>query len=371
LASIFAEWRRNASSGELTILLTNNEQHMTKNSLDDWLQFQQVRLGPAWRSILASQLASGDLQLGMEDSAITAAASFLGYRESDPAAAAEAYPLQAAAYDVNTDYRVVDRLKIMVAGRLDPAEIAEQTGLIADVLAVWESLFFAVRNAQAATSWLVLHVVIPEREAGNLELATNLKLAIFGGPEASRLVLSGVPCRLDDQVDRIVQLRLKLWLKSEHALEFPVETPAQAIQWVQLSTSFQLAEKRLALEEKKLAARCVVDLRRHELTLKKLALAEHELAEKAAARQEAVRWNNDQEIRVRTQEEAERQARIAASPLAQLRWTKSSEDVRETCPVARSVIPLVSPAAELGEVPQVSAVPEDLTAGDDPIQLSA
>jgi hypothetical protein len=259
----------------------------------------------------------------------------------------------------------------MVVGRLEPAEIAEQTGLAIDVLAAWETLFFAVRNLQNATAWLVVHLVAPEKEAGNLELASNLKLAIFGGPEAARLILCGAPCRLDEQVDRLKQLRLQLTLKSEHALEFPVETPAQAIQWVQSYISFQIAEKRLSLEEQKLAARCAADLRRHEQAQKKLELAERVLAEKAAARQQDDRWRLDQEDRVRNQEEADRQARIAASPLAQLRWTRSSEDVRKSCPVPRSVIPLVSPAAELGEVPQVSAVPADLTAGDDPIQLSA
>jgi hypothetical protein len=181
-------------------------------------------------------------------------------------------------------------------------------------------------------------------------------------------------------VDPLEQLRLQLTLKSEHALEFPIETPAQAIQWVQISISFQLAEKRLALEEKKLAARCAADARRHELAQKKLDLAERELAEKAAARQQADRWHLDQEIRVRNQEEADRQARITASPLAQLRWKKSGEDAGASCPDPRSVIPLASPAAAdvnesqqalLKEPHLTSAVQADVATGDVPLKLSA
>jgi hypothetical protein len=344
----------------------------------NWLQAQPGRLGPAWRSLLASEMAGGALPRCPDDDMLTAAAHFLQHRAHDPTAAAAAHPLIDAAYDLHTDYEVVAQLKILVAGRVDLSQITELTGLASDVLGSWEKLFFDIRGQDQAMSWLVRHIIVPEQDSGNFEFASQLKLAITHGPDVARKIVAGTVSALDVSEDTFQELRLKLQMKTAFAFHLPVKA-AESFQWVKLTATVKLAEQRLALEEKKLA-------KRQEIALKKLELIEHQLAEKSAARaeREAVRqrvdrWRYHQEVHFRQQQEEDRRTRIAASPLAQLRWKRGNSEVI-LGPASSSVLPLVSPpAGDLpshlqdyqGTDPRTPPVPTVAATNNTPFKLSA
>ena len=221
---------------------------------------------------------------------------------------------------------------------------------------------------------------MPEQLAGNFAGARPRPLAIAGGPVITRKILSLVASAPNETQDTLQRLRLRLQLKAEHAFDRPAETPEQSFAWLKLTATFELAVKRLAFEETKFAAR-------QDIEQKKFTLIEQDLAERAAARAERKAEREQAErqgyldmLFVQKQDEADLRARIAASPLAQLRWTRADRVSSVTSAESRGVIPLASAAADnvqkydelhVGEIPQTRHVPKDGATGSVPLKRSA
>ncbi len=285
----------------------------------EFLDAKHTALGPAWRYQLGKELISGNLRIaGCPDTALQ---NFIDYlaaleRPGGEDSAAAAFPAIAAALVINSDTALVAQLKVMVLGRLGTAEICSRTKLAPEALAAWKALFFDVEEDLAATSWIVQHIFSPEREAGRRDFAEKLTLAFRGGPDAARLALSldeGLPV---PNAARLEREELQLALKRDQALNMPVTTPGEGLRWIKLDLERRRAEQRLALERQKFEFQCAQVLRRHEDR-------EKQAAEKAQQRalEDHRRTERHQQLR------AQAALRAASSPLAQLTWANSANQV--------------------------------------------
>jgi hypothetical protein len=284
-----------------------------------FLESKRTAIGPDWRSQLAKEVYNCNFRIaGCNDVGLRDFISYLSAldRPGGENSAAAAYPAIAAALVIDNNATLVAQLKIMVLGRLDMTEICGRTKLEAEAVAVWKAIFFDVGNDLAASSWIVQHVITPEREAGHLDLAGKLNLALRGGPNAARLALSldeGLPVA---KAARLEREELQLALKKEQALNMPVTSPEEGLRWFKLNLQRELAEQRLALDRQKFEVYCAQQQRLQ-------AQRERQVAEKTEQRALKARQQTERNDQL----QKERDLRAASSPLAQLPWPKSSAKV--------------------------------------------
>lgn len=248
--------------------------------------------------------------------------------------AAALYPEVAAAVVLDQEKAKVDCLKIGVFGDLSWEEIARHAGVDVAVAKTWSSLFYDAAGSRNAFGWVAVHIVQPEIEAGNIELAAKLRLVAAVGPAGARAVLdldSGAPVTAGEQLFR---RKLQLHLKFDQAMAMS-EGPEYHFRFVKLYASLRIQEKRLKIAEQKLAERCNAALRRHELakiraetalerekrrgTARRLHEAEPLILQQQGRQHELELAAERARAFDRAEEEAAA-ARAAASPLARLRW---------------------------------------------------
>jgi hypothetical protein len=304
--------------------------------------------GPDWRWRRAQRLARGSPALAVlllqDTDAITRdAAGYILACDKGPkekAKAERAFPMIAAAQALWDNAATNAQLRILVMGNCTVDSIAQSCAMSAEVIGIFEHLFFAVRESREARTWIACHVTLPEILAGNYPLATRLKLAYACGPIMTEVIIDD-DCRLPLEVgERLCQRERRMHLKLDQALSMPIGGPREANRFSKLCLEWDLGTQRLRLQEQKFHESCKEAERRHQAAEVRM---EHQLkrdAEKQAARERQQRFKDDEKYyteKIATErrdaeraEEQVRRQRAAASPLAALRFKRSNGTVQNT-----------------------------------------
>lgn len=313
------------------------------STLDDFCRSQRGRLGPAWRDKLARSLVpqSALRVSGRMDSLVRDRHKYLAMRAIDEAGAENArskFPLMAAVDALSAAMSA--KLKLLVAANLSQEEIQVRTGIEVDVVAVWEALYFDMRDMRETPAWLAIHVVGQERTCGDPALAPRLKLALTGGKLIAEALFDSDTKLPLEEAGQLIDRHMQLQLKFDEAINRPMSTQAEAMDFIKLRTNLFVAEKRLELAEKKLAYRSLEASRkyelaklRHELELRRVQLQEAELQQRAERRRELADSKRHQRQAVadlaQAQLAAEQTAlaeRRAKSPLAKYKWFSAAQE---------------------------------------------
>jgi hypothetical protein len=194
------------------------------------------------------------------------------------------FPDIAAAEALVRDATKCEQLKILVVGDCPVSEIAARTGISVSILEAWESIFFDVRAARDASDWVFRWVMVPLLQQGNGRLAAKLKFAYAGGPLAAKALLDAearVPLK---QGVRLFDQKLLLQVKFEEALQYPLNSNRDALNFIKMHADLMYQEKRLQLQERKLAQRSDEALAKQKLAERRLEVSAQRLAERAARR---------------------------------------------------------------------------------------
>jgi hypothetical protein len=345
--------------------MTEKADKALKDSMD-YAQAVCGLRGPRHRWELAGELPFNrwDPHMQSYDEHVRHAHHFRELVNHSPLGAKQAqalYPLIAAALALDEETAKVATLKICVFGDLDSAEIARRVGVDAAVVATWEALFYDARKSRDAFGWVVAHIINPELDAGNVDLATKLRLVAAVGPLGAIAILdagSRAPLTAGEQLFR---RKLNLYLKYDRALAM-TEGPECHLRFVRHYCDLRMQENRLKILEKQVAEKCNEALRKHELAEiraqvalereKGRAAREARKAEELALRKEGQRYARELEsARKKALDLAEREgaeARAAASPLARLCWTKAGGSVAKPAalrmePERETALPAVTP----------------------------
>ncbi len=292
---------------------------------------------PAWRSALAEKLATGAGNPGGEllDAAVQDASAYLrlvAEADDGPKRAAKRFPATAAVYCLHGDAEAAGKLKILSVAPCGLRQIATQMRLDPSVVDAWRRLFFDLPR-RPHPGWVDDHVVVPEENAGNHQLAAQLRLAAAVGPVAAVAILVAphrVPLK---EGATLFKLKCSTHARETEAVLGVMSTFAGNFKSVSANLKRQ---QRVRREERCLAERCNKILQRAELARFRREVSAdraNRRAEKTKAKQEERElWSEgNQRMRefkrlpawrryVLEQEAAE--ARAAASPLAQLRWAE-------------------------------------------------
>jgi hypothetical protein len=208
--------------------------------------------------------------------------------------------------------------------------MGERLGVDEHVIEKWESLFFDVRESREAVDWIFIHIIGPERERGNDQLASKMKAALAGGPVAARAILdleSRMPVTAGE---KLFDRKLALSLKLDAALQVRLDTSREKISFIRLCDQLRLRERRLKLAERKFEMRCAEARDKQQRAEIRRELAEQRAAQRAERdRKKELARVAAQKARafVIAQEEAQLQAeweaaaaRAAACPLSALTW---------------------------------------------------
>jgi len=294
---------------------------------------------PAWRLELAGRLPPHRKHrlVREADADVRAVHHFqlLRARGKSGKTRAEAlYPAIAAAFALNQDEARCTAAKILTLGGCERSEIAARLGVEEQILEKWESLFFDVREWRDAVGWIHHHVIQPEYDRENGQLASKMKAATAGGPIVARAILdleSRVPVTA---AEKLFDRQLALHLKLDAALELPLSTNREKMFFIKLYAQLQWQEKRLKLTERKLEKQCAEAHARQERTRIRLEMTEQRATARAAERArrqherelvKAVVQQQCEHLAARRQDQlrAEQEAaaaRAAASPLSALAW---------------------------------------------------
>ena len=142
-----------------------------------------------------------------------------------------------------------------VLGRIPLAEIGARLGVDQKVLEVAQFLFFDVGAARHATGWMHCQVFRPEVEAGRMQRAAKMKLAVHGGPALIRALLDAEENLPLDEAQRLVDQELLLHGKLQAALEFDLDTKSAA-KFLQCFLRYDLARQKLQLQREKFQWAC-------------------------------------------------------------------------------------------------------------------
>ena len=375
------------------------------------------RYGPAWRVILAGDFASSSRPSPVSDQLCVDVGRFLRLRArgSDSAViAAKAFPEIAQAFRLQQDKPCTDSLRMMILGRLDSTEIVARSGLTMPEIGLWMEIFFDVHMGQDPLGWHVSHVVWREVEAGNLLVATNLHLALCGGPLIARQVLDG-PAEIPTDPADCAEMVLRRKLAASFALSLHVPESHQELQkqsMPRMRMMLKLQEDKLAKEQRNARLEQqerdrALAKRRARIAKKKAKIAAQRKADEAqakanqaaAAKREYAARRAEvaaqlQAAEAETQanqaaqverEYADRQASIAASMLLRLPWGNAEQlqgTQRAAAPAAGAGAALVprrpessrrpgSPSTRAGTVPQVvraAAVAEEAQDSPYPVE---
>lgn len=301
------------------------------------LRHHRSLFGPAWRYELAqtSRPRYAFPVAGGGDPWLTNLLSYLTLNARGAISAAqEKFPAIADAITLQSNADLTAKLKLMVLADMNLEVMHQLLDVPVATLQAWEAIFFDIRDLREATGWLAACVVERERKTGNTALAARMKLAISGGAVAVCAMLQNdveIPL---DEADRLFQRKLKLDLKLTEVLDLPIDSEQARLRFVEIYTEMHAETKRLELAGRKLDERCLHAREKYELAKLQAELAlEREQRRTAQWRHAAEERQQRQAKRDRRQsqvqdlckhqEHAERMAldaRIAASPLAQLTW---------------------------------------------------
>lgn len=302
---------------------------------EEFARCQRGMYGPAWRTRTAAQMGNRFAKQSAEvaDDVLSDFSKYLRVKRQSGRGGAHAarYPTIAAAEVLNEDPEKTAALKLMVVADMPHDEMQTRGGIEVSILRMWESLFFDARNQRQATSWLSHHVVAPEVEAGNPELASKLKVAIMTGPIAVRGMLDMQRGTCLDEADRLFQRRIKLHEKFDLCVNIPIDSDSAKKFFMKLHLRLMIAEQRQAAAEQRLAQRCAEARDRFELAKMRFEKAAERRAAKLNEKmRNSERRRNSASSRRRAAQELDgyraqalrrtMQARVAESPLYLLRW---------------------------------------------------
>ena len=242
------------------------------------------------------------------------------------AAADPRFALVAAAEQLWQDESMRQTYQLMLLGNLPSDEIAQRLGISSAVLGAIEVYFFAIDELRSATSWIQHHVI----DAAKPDLRVRLSLAFFGGPYVTRAILDAAERVPFEQAQRLADQQVLLSLKLREAMEMPLTSPKQTINFVKIYTEYDLQLRKLNLLERQLLARCEEIAMQHELSKMRMASRAERAQRKkeAAAKRQQAREQRAlvraEAARLQLEQQAARQQaiqeRAADSALAQLTW---------------------------------------------------
>jgi hypothetical protein len=305
---------------------------------DTWAMEKRFFDGPAWRWRQAQSLAAfGPRRLQqIADQMLRDATRYVRGLPGNE----KEFPLISAAERLANDGGTGHKLKILVLAKCSAAEIATRLDIREEVIHVWESVFFDVRDALPAIDWILAKVIQPAQEGGLRELASKMKFAYVAGPVAATAILDCEARPLCALAERIFDRTLRLSIKFDAVTAIPLRTSQEALRFMVLASKLRLSEKHLELAKRRLEHKCQEASRRYEIDRCRL---QHSLArdderkqaqarraqEKAAEREAEARLHEHSLARQRQ----EALARAATSRLADLRWGSTAERCADECAV--------------------------------------
>jgi hypothetical protein len=182
------------------------------------------------------------------------------------------FPLVAGAQRLWLDATLRSQLMILAIADTPKDAIARHLDVDPAVIAATESLFFDVRDALQATSWIHVTVVMRLLKEGDKELAAKVKTAYAGGPEVAKALCDAAIQIPKDAADRLFAQEMLLHAKFAAVTEFPL-TSEQSIEFMKLFWDYKLQSQKLQLRKEAFAHRCQEDVSRYELRKQRLALA--------------------------------------------------------------------------------------------------
>jgi hypothetical protein len=288
------------------------------NDIKEYVEAYSQTQGPSWRWQLAHQMAdSSFLWPGFSDDIVSEAKSFLQNcaGEHEQVHAPEQHERIAAAKLLWDDSNARQQIIILTLGGVAREQIAERLSVSCETITTIELLFFDVRDRLNATSWITHHVIIPEQQNGNFDLAIKFRSAFWRGPNVAAAILDAEERVSFDEVQRLADQELRLSMKAQQALDIPFESEQAKLRFTKLYMDYRSQKRRHELAKEKFRHRCQEDLRKHELA--KLRI-EH-LIECEKTKQRGDEQREDAFI---SQQQAAK-AGAAESPLSQLTWSPS------------------------------------------------
>jgi len=126
-----------------------------------------------------------------------------------------------------------------------------------------ELLLFDIRGKRDATSWMTCRVFMPAAENGDVDLATKMKIAFFGGPVMALVVLDAGNNLPFGDAQRLVDQEVLLQGKLQAAIEFRL-SEATAPQFLKTYLNYNLARQKLDFAREKFQHKCELEQRKHE-----------------------------------------------------------------------------------------------------------
>ena len=296
--------------------------------------------GPAWRCQFARELAASAARLlHRGDELVHRAAEYLRALQKDDAGQrlCAKFATIDAAFQLQEQEAVVEKLKILILADCAPSVIAERLRLDGNVIELWEKLFFDVRPCLGALDWISSNVIEAETLRGNRRLAARLKAAIAGGQKFAIAILDADDKIPVEEGERLFRRKLLLDLKLDEAHSFPLANGADALRIIKLSVELHHDEKRLELDTARFQYQCEEAAKAHKLAHEQLELSRRRLELRIAERDQRLQrrperraaasaplHNRAQELSAIAQEKRDARARAAASPLAALRWRQTT-----------------------------------------------
>ena len=99
-------------------------------------------------------------------------------------------------------------------------------------------------------------MILPEQQRGNLELATQLRTAYFGGEFLASAIVDATQRLPLAEADRLFDQALLLYEKFRAALAMPLSTEVNAVRFTQVFLTHQRASRRLDFEIERFRHRC-------------------------------------------------------------------------------------------------------------------
>lgn len=150
---------------------------------------------------------------------------------------------------------MAQQLRILVLANCPRDEIAARLQIDEQIVAVIEDLFFDIRWALDASSWIVCRVIIPEMQTGAWDASAKFRLAYYGGPVMARAILDARVRVPFDGADRLFDREVLLHVKLQEA---PLGD-RERMEFLKFYLDFDIKRQRLELDKKKFAYKCEQD----------------------------------------------------------------------------------------------------------------
>ena len=258
-----------------------------------FLDLQRHLDGPPWRWMLAQREAAQPSTgpLGQGDKLVAQAADCLRLcrqEDFDRHRARKRYPAILAAHALWENEVARDQLKVLAMGGCPHCEVGTQLGVVEEIIATAEALYFDIRPSFNATGWIAYAVIRPEERAGNLDLAVRLRAAYFGGGLVAQAIVDAAQRLPMVKADRLFDQSVQMHLKVEQAIAMPLRDGRDALKLIQLHLEHSLQEKKLDLEIEKFRYACSQELARRQ-TAENLAPVVDPASESPQAKKEGLK----------------------------------------------------------------------------------